>query len=292
MENTISFNNIFRVLKKTWWKILIIMLAAVIATGAITAFCIPKKYASSTEFYIVNINENIDYTTSTTLAADNILVKNYIDIIKGDEILGEVSRVLYEEDGISLAPNKLRSMISTSVSSTGSIFTITITDIDSERAYKVASRLTEIAPSMLTEITKPSEMSADVSLKSLANTLKDKYPTQYGAIADQILEELAQKDQTIIVEGTFNRRECIRATRFPIQSESPVSPNLLQNCLLVAFLSAVVAFVVYLLISIFSSIIRTEEDVKQMLDLPLIGSIPKWETNSTKRSDSDDSKEP
>ena len=291
MENTVSFSNVFRILKKTWWRILIIMLIAVIVTGAITAFLIPKKYASSTEFYIVNINESIDYTTSSTLAADNLLVQNYIDIIKGDEILGEVARVLYEEDNISLSPKTIRGMISTSSSTTGSIFTITITDTSPERAFKIASRLTQVAPPLLTEITKPSEMSADVSLKSIANTLKDKYPTQYGAIADEILRELAEKDQTIIVEGTFNRRECIRATRFPTQNPTPVSPKLAQNCLLAAFFAAVVAFVVYLLISIFSSVIRTEEDIKQMINLPLIGSIPKWEVSPAKNGDGVDSKQ-
>ena len=51
------------------------------------------------------------------------------------------------------------------------------------------------------------------------------------------------------------------------------------------------AFVVYLLISIFSSVIRTEEDIKQMINLPLIGSIPKWEVSPAKNGDGVDSKQ-
>ena len=287
MENTISFEHLWQIFKNTWWKILIVVLVVVLATGAVTEYCIPRKYSSTVEFYIVNVNQSIDYTTSSTVAADQMLAENYIEVIKSDAMMSMVAEKLLENHELTMTNKQIRSMLSASTSTNASIFSITVTAQHPTLAYRIAGYITEFAPDHVTEITKPSEISATVKWDTIAASLADKAEanSKYADVALAVQEasdKIKENGDTLTVKGTQNRLPCIQVIRDPVENPNHVSPNVLKLCLLAAVVSAILTYAFFFLRDFLSSDIRTENDVKALTDLPILGVIPSWELNTRK----------
>ena len=290
MESTITLGRLWQIFKNAWWKIIAITLIAVIAAGAVTHFLLPRKYASSTSFIIVNVNQNIDYTMSTTLDADQQLAENYIEIIKSDIMLSQISQKLNETDKISLSENSIRGMISAKTSNTASTFSITVTASDPTLAYKIACHITEMAPALVTEITKPGEMSATISWATIVSELNKKAEKnpKYEDFADAVeaaTEQFVKKeteDKSLTLQGTQNRLESLQVLRTPTKNTNHVSPSLFKNCFIVGAIVFVLIYAFFLLRDLMNTTVKTEEDIKNLTDLPILGTIPKWEASSKK----------
>ena len=54
MTKEINLKILLNVLKNSWWKIIIFTVAVAIVVGALVQFVVPKKYASTVEFYVLN----------------------------------------------------------------------------------------------------------------------------------------------------------------------------------------------------------------------------------------------
>lgn len=289
MEKTVSLEHLWQIFKNTWWKILIVVLIVTIAAGVVTEFCVPRKYSSTTEFYIVNVNQTIDYTTSTTVAADQMLAKNYIEVIKSDAMMSMVGEKLKENHEIEMTNKQIRAMISSATNSNASSFSITVTAPHATLAYKIASYITELAPDLVTEITKPSEISATVKWETIASNLADKAEEdpKYAEVALAVqtaANKLAENEDTLTVKGLQNRLQCIQVIREPVENPNHVSPNVIKVCILVALAVAILTYAFFFLREFLSSEIRTENDVKSLTDLPILGVIPRWDLSSHKAS--------
>ena len=122
MNNEITFSTLWLVFKKSWIKIIIISLVAMLLMGLFTHYVIKKEYSSSITFYVINANTSADYTQSSLLAASAQLSNDYIRIIQSDEMLDALTADIKEEYGLEYTPNGIRKMISSNVepeSSTG-----------------------------------------------------------------------------------------------------------------------------------------------------------------------------
>ena len=313
MDSTISIAGLWQVLKQNWWKILAVALIAVILTATFTVLLVPKQYASSTEFYIVNINQNVEHTDASTLSANEYLAQNYIAILKGDTMIQHLVTTLKETEGIVVSPGQLRSMISASTSGTLSTFTVTITDSSPERAYKIAKCLTEEAPPIITRIARPSERGNEGdrfevevpvmnTMDELADALKalnaEKYKNLIKQLDDTHGKALSGENKELIgynetVTGYYegNVLDCITPLRMPVENSSPVSPSVFRNSLIAAALSAVVMYVIFLLLYVFNTTVYTEEDVKAITNLPILGTIPSWQATTTSSASQTQKKE-
>lgn len=300
MNSTISLIALWEVFKHNWWKILIFALVAVLVIGAVTIYFIPKQYASSIEFYIVNVDQNIDYANSTTLMANEYLAQNYIAILKGDKMMQHLSDTLREQADIDLTPKELRQMIAYSTGNTLATFTVTVTDTDPTRAYTIAHHLTEEAPEIVTRIARPGvgEDGGDVvavkvpvtyTIDELAAALIAIDAAKYNELAQE-LNKIHENDQqklmkeddiTVLGHYTEERQNCISPLRLPVENRNPVSPSVTRNCLIAAVLVAIIAYVIYFLLFIFNTTVYTEEDVKSITDLPILGTIPSWHDNDS-----------
>ena len=287
MEKTVSLEHLWQIFKNTWWKILIVVLVITTAAGVITEFCIPRKYSSTTDFYIVNVNQTIDYTTSSTLGADQLLAENYIEVIKSDAMMSMIAEKLKTNHELEMTNKQIRSMISASTNNNASIFSITVTAGNPKLAYKVASYITELAPDLVTKITKPGEITATVSIGTIAATLNDKDPLTYGALAEAMqnaADQLKENGDSLTVKGIQNRLECIQVLRDPVENPNHISPDFTKVCILVALASALLTYAFFFLRDFLSSEIRTENDIKALTDLPILGVIPRWDLSSHKAS--------
>lgn len=278
MTNEINLSVLAKVLKKNWWKILIFALVAMIAMAAFTVLFIPKQYSSTMEIYIINTNASYDYTTTSLLGASSYLINDYISIIKGDTLLDELCTALKADGSVpNITPKKIRSMIKTSSSSDSSIFKLSIVDTDPERAYAVASKLAEIAPKALTNIVKSEINDRSAIATQVYNALDyfddNKHNKSISQTTDDIMAYLEQYNVGL------NRQDCISINILPQKAQTPDSPNVPVYTVLAGVIVAVLAYAVFLVLHLSRSVITSEEDVKALLNQPLLGIIPHWSSS-------------
>ena len=296
MEHELTLNDLLGCLKRNWWKIVIFALLMALLMGVITYFFIPKKYISTVEFYIINTNESADYTQTALLSATAQLANDYIELINGDEIMSAVSTELKERGVADLNEKSLRKRISSETMEDTSMFQISVEDTDLDRAYEIACVIAEIAPDMLTDITKPGQRTASVPITTSLNAIADELGTDYAedAAALRVLsEKLKEDNSTATVVAVLDRKDAVKINLNPEPAKTHSSPNMLRNCLLAGIIGAVISFAYFILRSLLNTIIRIEDDVKRAFKYPIIGIIPSWdisEKNNYEKADRIDSK--
>ena len=267
MNKEINFFLLFKVLKNAWWKILIFTVIIAVATAAISEFVIPKKYSSTTEFYVLNTSTTSEYTTTALLSAAEYLANDYIAIIHGDRMIETILADIAQKGYTTYSPNKIRSMIGASTSSDSSTFSITVTSTDRDLAFYICDSIKDKSPEIIKEVTRPSYTSS-LYRKSLDEFGNDIY-TQIN------------KDDL----------ECIEVNRAPELAKTHVSPNVLFNTIIAAFLSAGLAYIFFLIRKIADTIIRNEDSARDLIDETIIGDIPNWTVHAPQKSVSEESHE-
>lgn len=265
MTNEISLVLLFKVLKSSWWKILIITLAVVLVVAAVTEIAIDKKYSSSTEFYILNASATSEYTTSALLSAVEYLANDYIDIILGDRMVDQIIKDLTEKGCTGCTPQNIRKMISASTSAGSSIFNITVTHTDRNVAYYVSESIKNNAPDIIREISRPSYIS-NMYRKEITYD-------EHGNAVEKY------------VQITAADLECVVVIRSPELAITHVSPNIIFNTLVGGVLAAGLSYIIFLIRKIFDTTIRSEETAKELFDHPVVGNVPAWNVSNTAAED-------
>ena len=272
MTNEISLVFLFKILKTSWWKILIITLAIMLLVAGITEIFVDKKYASSTEFYIINTSATAEYTTSALLSAAEYLANDYIEIILGDRMIAQIIDDLTAQGYTGCTPQNIRAMISTKTSAESSIFQITVTHINKNVAYCVSESIKNNAPQIIRDISRPSY----VSNMYRKETTKD----EHGNIVEKYHP---------ITEADL---ECVVVIRSPELATTHVSPSLLSNTFIAGVIAAGLSYIVFLICKIFDSTIKDEETAKELVGEPVVGDIPVWtvSTSDTAKKSQNDEK--
>ena len=269
MERDISFSLLIKIFKKSWWKILIIALAVMMVVAAYTHFFVPKKYRSSIQFYIVNIDANTDYASSQMLSAAGQLVNDYTDIIKSEYMLSAVQEKLEEKGYQNVTIPALQSMIQHSAKSDSSVFTLSIVHTNPTVAYDVASIIAETAPEIVTKIAKPESKTYEGLGQNIWSYIK--YYNEYVVAEGEpkvnvtradIINTLKQADPG---SGLTTKLNCIDVLTPPKMATTHISPNLVTSTLLGGIAAFVVAYVVFLLKSLFEQSIVSDEDLKKLV---------------------------
>ena len=266
MQKELSIRELFRVFKRSWWKMLIFALIAMIAAGTYTYYMIPERFSSSIKFYIRNEQNNTDYINPALLTGSDQLANNYISIINGDRCIFDIKNAL-EADGILKSTGDIRGMLSASKESDTSIFTVRVSGTDAAEAYAVATLIAQRAPDIITE-----------TAKLNSNTVI------YGTVAevdDRNYADFIGHQAAIRVDKT----PCVEVINNPVEDTEPDSPSIPRNVLLAGFVTAIIVYIVVLLLSLLDTAIRTEEDVKKCIDVPVLGVIPSWNDKANRNYD-------
>lgn len=276
----LNFSFLLTVFKKHWWKIVAFTLLVMILAAAVTQFLIPKKYSSSVKFYVVNVNSDLDYTSATYLAAAEYLVNDYIEIIQGDTLLGEIADVLNAE-GYKVTPNTIRGMIKSSSKAETSVFTVSVSHTDKKLAYRTAQLLEELAPPIVTEIAKPSETTgkrAASNVRTLLTSMQKMENFQISRVPSEVeILALLEANGEVV-----DRLECIAVLKSPVEAKTHDSPNLVVNTLIAGVGAAIISYAFFLIMMSLASTIVTEDDLKNMIKKPIMSAIPHWETTVKK----------
>ena len=285
MEFDISLDFLLKTLKKNWWRIVIFALVVMIAVGCFTHFLINKKYSSSAKFYVVNVNSSVDYTTASYLSAAEYLINDYVSIIKSDYLLNMVCDNLKEKYEW-VTPAQIRPLIQHTANTNTSTFVLSVTHTDKFFAYDVTKAITEIAPDAITSLTKPDSKTNETLANNIYKVIQY-YNTHPEAMNEpgklSVTENEIQRLLEVNELGLSGQLTCMETITEPKVAITHDSPNLITYTAIGGIAAAVLAYLVFLLLGIVKMNVTTEDDVKKLLNRPLLGTIPRWEVNSEKK---------
>ena len=281
MERDVSFSLLIKILKRTWWMILIIALVAMILVATFTELFVPKKYKSSIQFYIINIDANTDYASAGLLSAAAQLANDYADIMSSEYTLTQVQAELEARGYENLSIEKLQSMLQHSAKSSSSVFTVSVVHTNPTVAYDVATVLAELAPEIVTEIAKPENSRTKEGYATNLYNYIDWYNRNIAKQENKPTMDLTKQDILAHLDYANNlmvKRECIRVLTPPTEATTPVSPNVVTITLLGGVLAVAAAYIMFLLKALLEQGITNEDDLKTLVGRPVIGVIPHWDT--------------
>ena len=230
------------------WKVLrarfIFLIIALVLGGLLgfgySRFLVTPQYSSSAEFMGINTASN--GINSSYLQGTEMLAANYAKYASGNVFLSKVVEQYNAENGTALTAAAIKGKVTATPYGEDSTFTVKISSSSAEEAYKLLSIYEKLLPPELSRL--------------------DEIAMGEGYTGD------GSKDSDFVYVILSNRG---------YQATAPDSPNVKLNVLLGAFLAVIVAYIVFLLISILDKTVYHEEAIKEHFDVPVIGHVPSWE---------------
>lgn len=222
----IDLKDIFGMLQKRWYIILISVLVCTAAAALISLFILKPVYQSNTTLYI---GKNLD-GEKTDLAYNDVLlgsqlVKDYREVVKSRLVANEVMQELKLED---MTIEDFTAKLSVDLKNDTRVIQISATDNNPETAKNIANKVAEVFMVKVVDIMK----------------------------VDNV--------------------KVIDTAEVP---DKPVKPNKKMNVAIGFILGLMVGFGIVFLIEYFDNTIKTADDIKKYLDLPVIGTIPVFPEN-------------
>ena len=341
MQHEINLGFLLKCLKKCWLLMVVCALVLAIAAGIFVNVTMNDTYSASITFYARNNDVNSDIISQGNLSAATRLINDYIQIIKSDAVLTQISDELKATDGIELTPQQIDGTISASSEEESSMFVIIITHTDPKVTKAIAAAVEKVTPEAVTKIAKSGHLTTPYIAEQVGIVIrrlgrvnaetedadglgkldwKINRPNNFNEVVQDCInkstapegQEKASVEQVIAVLDALEARDdlqysLIESDNFealltqylnentsllkdtslcftPIEATSvwTNSPNALRYALIAAAAGAVIVYLIFLIIGIFESNITSEEDLKKIIDKPVIGTIPAWETADKK----------
>ena len=226
MEETISLQDIFRILKKRLAMITVITLLATAASAIITYFFLTPKYEADTEILVnQSIKDQAQFNTGV-VQANVQLVNTYSDIIKSPTILKDVIDKLH----LDITPDGLQGQLSVESKQNSQVFTVAVQDKNPAKALKIAN--------------------------TIATVFADKIPTIMSIDNVSILSKAR-----LAADG------------------HPVAPKPTLNMAIAFVVGLMVSVGLAFLMEYLDNTIKTEEDIEQFLELPVLGAVMEASAN-------------
>lgn len=149
MEETISLQEIFTIIKKRIVLIAGFIVAAILIAAITSYFVMTPKYEASTKFLVNQGNPDPSAQFNVNDIRTNVeLINTYKNIIESTAISGEVVNEL----NLPYTPNKLVDNIQVASEQNSQVVTVTVTDIDPAQAVKIANTTVTIFQEKLPDI--------------------------------------------------------------------------------------------------------------------------------------------
>lgn len=151
MQDTIDLKQILYVLKKRWKWLVAGLLVGLLVFYAISAFLLPKKYASSVELYVYNSNVTQGNNVNINdINASQKLVNTYIVILENSEVLTEVASRL----SVPMTASQLRGAVTMSSVNETEVLNISALTEDAALSAEICNTFAEVAPDVLKQVVK------------------------------------------------------------------------------------------------------------------------------------------
>lgn len=222
MEETIDLRELFKIIKRKIWMIILIGLIFGIASGVVSVFFITPMYQSSTTLIVNKENSNSETQLSNSDDINYVqkLAYTYSEIITSRAVIGKTISQL----GLDISYKKLASCV-------------TVTNITNTQIIKV-----------------------DVLYKDpkTAREICDTIP----AVFDKEIQRIMKVSGVEVIDKA-------------IVSSSPVKPNKIKNVILASAFGVLLGICIAIVQSLMDTKIKTSSDIKEHLDIPVLGIIPK-----------------
>lgn len=230
MNETISLQELFSVLKKSLWRILALTIVAALISFAVSTFLIKPTYQADTQILVTPKKQENNVLEASQVQSSVTLVNTYRVIIKSPAILEKVQA---EVKNAPVKLTELNNMITVESEQNSQVINVSVQSKDAALASNVAN--------------------------AISKTFSDDIPKLMNVDNVKVLS----------VSGI---------------PTVPVSPNILLNTAIAAVVGFLLGVGLAFLREVLDRRIRTEEQVQQLLDLPVLGSIPDIESKVFKTS--------
>lgn len=171
-ENEINILDMLFILKKNIFKIVIATVVAAVLAFVYTVTMVTPIYRSTTQLLIKGLNMEAMsiYPDSTSRI---MLVNNSIEVLSGTEVMQDVA----DELSLEMSPEQLQACVSISSPVDTQVLKISVMHPDPSIAKDIASKLSEIAHSVLAE---------DIGVSALSVIEEPKTPT--GPVSPNVIK--------------------------------------------------------------------------------------------------------
>ncbi|MBO0477438.1 tyrosine protein kinase [Vagococcus sp. DIV0080] len=158
MEETVSLQEIFSLLKKKATLILSMFFIGIGISAIITLFFITPKYSATSQ--LIATSQNKDNNVSTDNINSNLMMINtYKDFIKGKVVMDTAREQLEKEIGFKGSSDDIKNMISVEQTQSSQMFSIVVTSEDPKEAATVANVVASIFKQEAGEYTEADKVS-------------------------------------------------------------------------------------------------------------------------------------
>lgn len=230
MNETISLQELFSVLRKSLWRILALTIVAAVIAFAVSTFLVKPTYQAGTQILVTPKKQENNVIDASQVQSSVTLVNTYRVIIKSPAILEKVQA---EVDNAPTSIATLNGMITVESEQNSQVINVSVQSTDAALASNIAN--------------------------SVANVFSDD------------ITDLMNVDNVKVLS----------VSGIPT---SPVSPNIILNTAIAAVVGFLLGVGLAFLREVLDRRIRTEDQVQQILDLPVLGSIPDIDSKVFKSS--------
>lgn len=139
MEQAISLESLFRILRKNLRLIVISTVVGTILAAIITFFIMTPKYSASVDILVNRKQDNAVTNQLSDQQADVQMINTYKDIITKAVTLDPVRKEVKEQLGYSVTADELRDMISVTNEQNSQVFSVSVKDTDAARSATIAN---------------------------------------------------------------------------------------------------------------------------------------------------------
>lgn len=135
MMNMIGMVDLFKMIKKRWWVIVLLSLMGIALTTILTNYVLIPQYATTTQLLVSRKNANIQTIELGEIETNIQMINTYRDIIEDPVVIDKVITEL----GNTLSEVDLQKKVEIMTQDDSQIFGIKVTDTDPKRAAKIAN---------------------------------------------------------------------------------------------------------------------------------------------------------
>ncbi|MBE2975908.1 YveK family protein [Priestia megaterium] len=135
MEETISLRNLFQVLRKRLWLIILITIIVATISGVISFFVLTPVYESKTQILVNQAKNDEQLYNAQTVQTNVQLISTYNDIIKSPAILDKVIKELK----LDRSAQSLSGQIQVTNAQNSQVAQIVVQDTSAKRATEIAN---------------------------------------------------------------------------------------------------------------------------------------------------------
>lgn len=230
MNETISLQELFSILRKSFWRILALTIVAALISFAVSSFLIKPTYQAGTQILVTPKKQENEVIDAQSVQSSVTLVNTYRVIIKSPAILEQVQK---EVPNAPTNVAALNNMVTVESEQNSQVINVSVQSTDAALASNMANSIAEVFSSDVQKL---------MSVDNVTVLSKSGIPT------------------------------------------SPVSPNIVLNTAIAAVVGFLLGVGLAFLREVLDRRIRTEDQVQQILDLPVLGSIPDIDSKVFKSS--------